>query len=563
MFRLIKPKSTPRSKRRPRVCTLERLDKRELFAADMVFGADFQRDPGPPAAAIYSQVNPAIAASKTAAALQARSSASSQFVGSSGVSDDHSNLRNSTATPIRLNTFGRANLAGRIDILGDKDVFSLTIDRTQTVVFNANAIPAGFDPFLRLVNSSDRVIASNDDANGTRHSEIRVTLTPGTYYVEVLGFANRSGGSYNLIVQGSPSDDHVNTLTSSATNIALSGSGRGFAFGNLENNRDVDVFRFDITQSRRVTIDLASTSGSSVDTYLRLFRSNGSLVAFDDDGGIGDSSRLTVNLEPGRYYIQASSFGGASSGGYSVTVATSSPVTPITPSDDHVNTLISSATNIPLSSSGRGFAFGNLENNRDVDVFRFDITQSRRVTIDLAATSGSSIDTYLRLFRSNGSLVAFDDDGGIGNSSRLTVTLAPGRYYVQASSFNAASAGRYSVTVVTSASVNGGTTPTSGETLRFSGSGRLFESDSTSQSTKEYKFTAPTTRSYRLQIRGLSLTRGTVEIRNATTGSLVSSRAFNSIANSDLRFNMVAGQAYSMTIRGDSGSNGSFSFTIV
>ena len=442
------------SNRVNRVATLEKLDSRELFAADLGIPDHANVNYGPQQPPVYGPIQVRSFTAETAesnprmqvadvdqffapigliAEGEGGSLANSQLIG--GVRDDHSNLRNSTATDIRLNSTGYAQLSGRIEILGDRDVFELDLTSTQTVTFKVNATNASLDTYLRVYNSSGQLIASDDDSGDGTNSQSTLSLTSGKYYIEVSAFADRSGGNYNLEVQGAPSDDHSNALNASATNILLSGSGRGFANGNLENSRDVDVFRFDIASSRLVTIDVGQNGSPALDTYLRLYNSSGQLVSFDDDSGIASNSRLSVNL-------------------------------------------------------------------------------------------------------------------------------AAGRYYIQVTSFNSASMGRYSVSVVTGSPSNGGGNQGTYETLQFSGSGRVTESDFTTNSVKQYQMTAPTTRSYRLQIQGLSLRSGTVEIRN-TRGDVIASGPFSSSPlSSNIWFSMVAGQDYFMTIRGASGSNGSFSFTI-
>lgn len=429
------------SNRVNRVATLEKLDSRKLFAADLAIADLADVSYGPQLPPVYGPIQVRSVAAEAALASSSMQAADvDQFfepmgrLSGEGEGDDHSNFRNSTATDIRLNSTGFAQLSGRIEIAGDRDVFELDLTSTRTVTFKVNATSTTLDTYLRVYNSSGQMVTFDDDSGEGTNSLSTVSLTAGKYYVEVSAFNDRTIGTYNLEVQAGAGDDHSNSLNASATNIVLSGSGRGFVYGNLESNSDVDVFRFDITSSRLVTIDVGQNGSPALDTYLRLYNSSGQIVDFDDDSGIGSNSRLSVNLAAGRYYIQVTSYNSATMGGYSVSVVTGAP-----------------------------------------------------------------------------------SNGG-GNQSTY-------------------------------------------ETLQFSGSGRVMESDFTTNSVKQYQMTAPATRSYRLQIQGLSLRSGTVEIRNSR-GDLVGSGSFNSPLSSNIWFSMVAGQDYFMTIRGASGSNGSFSFTI-
>jgi len=79
---------------------------------------------------------------------------------------------------------------------------------------------------------------------------------------------------------------------------------------------------------------------------------------------------------------------------------------------------------------------GTISPGTDVDIFSFDVSAGRRIAIDIDRPSGSSLDSYIRLFRSNGMQLASNNDGagpGEGNSgeSYLEYTFIwTGLYYV-------------------------------------------------------------------------------------------------------------------------------------
>ena len=347
------------------------------------------------------------------------------------------------------------------------------------------------------------------------------------------------------------SDDHANTPTRAATDVSFDSRGRANASGTLERLGDKDVFEISFSERKRLRVDvIARTTG--LDTYLRIYDSRGRLVEFDDDSGAGTNSRETVILNRGRYYIEVSAFADRSIGRYSVRML----ATDVGPTDDHSNAIGSTATTIRLSSTGRGFAYGNLETNRDTDVFKFRVTGTSRTTINVGQ-SNSSVDTFLRLYDANGRLIETDDDGGLGTNSRITRTLRTGTYYIRVSSYASRTSGRYSVSVVTTPS-----TPAndSDESIRFSGSGRAFDSDRTTNGIKRYRMVPPATRSYRMQIQGHSLSSGTVEIRDSRN-RLVTRASFSPI-NNNIRFNATAGEEYSLVVRRSTGSDGTFSLII-
>lgn len=75
-------------------------------------------------------------------------------------------------------------------------------------------------------------------------------------------------------------------------------------------------YTFDVTSTGDVTIDLTS----SVDTYLYLLNSSGSVIATNDDGGQGYNSRKTIRLSPGSYKVVAATYSSRKSGSFNVTV---------------------------------------------------------------------------------------------------------------------------------------------------------------------------------------------------------------------------------------------------
>ena len=72
------------------------------------------------------------------------------------------------------------------------------------------------------------------------------------------------------------------------------------------------------------------------------------------------------------------------------------------------------------------------------------------VTIDLAADTGGTLDTFVELLSSDGEIILVDDDGGDGLNSQLTFDAKSGEtYFVRASSFGGTT-GRYELSVSSS-----------------------------------------------------------------------------------------------------------------
>jgi hypothetical protein len=78
------------------------------------------------------------------------------------------------------------------------------------------------------------------------------------------------------------------------------------------------------------------------------------------------------------------------------------------------------------------------------DLFGFTVATAGRHIIE----TGGQTDVFMRLFGPNSqtSVLAEDDDGGVGTNSRIVADLIPGRYFVQIRHFNKArGTGSYSI----------------------------------------------------------------------------------------------------------------------
>jgi hypothetical protein len=66
----------------------------------------------------------------------------------------------------------------------------------------------------------------------------------------------------------------------------------------------VDWVQFRVTRQGRYVIQAAGINNRRLYTYIELFDNNLNLIDEDDDGGEGLSARLSVNLNPGVYYLK-------------------------------------------------------------------------------------------------------------------------------------------------------------------------------------------------------------------------------------------------------------------
>lgn len=346
-----------------------------------------------------------------------------------------------------------SSVTGVIETVGDADWFGITLIANTIYTINLDSASGSslYDPYLRLYNSAGTLIAYDDDSGIGLNSQLTfVPSTTGRYFLGASGSSlfSTQTGRYNLSVSaGTTIVDDYSADTRTTGSIAPGSS----IAGRIETSGDKDWFSVRLTAGTTYSIqlDAASTSGLS-DPYLRLYNSAGVLLRYDDDSGSGLNSQLTYTaITTDTYYLGASASGiyGTTTGNYTLSVA---PVAVI--ADDYA---ASSATTgrvtVGTTTSGK------IESTGDHDWFSVNLTAGTRYTIDLDGTNTSGLyDPYVQLYSTSGTLLASDDDSGLGLNSELTYTpTTSGTYYVDASSasFFSSTTGNYNLTVTAAAPV--------------------------------------------------------------------------------------------------------------
>jgi hypothetical protein len=82
----------------------------------------------------------------------------------------------------------------------------------------------------------------------------------------------------------------------------------------------------------------------------------------------------------------------------------------------------------------------------EADFYTFTAQRTGRHTFMANATTGSRIDTAIALYDSAGRRIAYDDDSGVGNNSKMTANLTAGRTYTfGVSKYNSSHNGSYNL----------------------------------------------------------------------------------------------------------------------
>ena len=408
---------------------------------------------------------------------------STAMVGSAApqnAADDHGDSR-STAT--RISAGSSAN--GVIGTASDADYFSFQAQRGREYTIETS-IPSSsdVDTFITLYRSNGSSLGENDDGGGGYASKIVWTApSSATYYVKVDGLGDSTGGYRLSLSSRAPAQPPVARLE--ATEFTRSVEvGQLFEFyvelanvGGDGEHGGVSVSFPELTggskSSRGYSSSLADvqvvdyTSGTgSVSLYKSgdsLNHANGSrmnarhlLIESDDAAWRSSTERLlALVVTPKRAgelrvlvrgWICADGYSDCSrdpaSGsasdqqGYRAMVRTFNVVA-AAPADDHGDSR-SSATRI---SSGSG-ANGVIGTASDADYFSFQAQRGRKYTIETSIPSDSDVDTRIRLYAANGSLLDEDDDGSDGYASKIEWTApSSAAYYVKVDSLGYSTGG--------------------------------------------------------------------------------------------------------------------------
>ncbi|MFM1902830.1 MAG: hypothetical protein RLZZ440_730, partial [Planctomycetota bacterium] len=372
---------------------------------------------------------------------------------------------------------GEAELAG---VIGDGDhdrrdvdLFAVSLAAGETLIADVSARDAGsgLDSYLRLFNAAGTQLAVNDDFGGSLDSRLEfVASADGTYYLGLSGYRNSrysplaagsgtpgSTGSYSLAVmvvpvEAPPPAEPGETLSTAAVGLTAEApdavSFAGVIGDGPAGTSDVDLYSIELAASQSLTAAIrARADGSTLDSYLRLFDSAGNQLAANDDfGGSQDSQLAYTAAVSGTYFLGVSGYGNSIysplSGGNTRTGSTGEYTLALTRATPPFEANDSIAQATPVAFTGGAASFEAVIGDgiyaaRDVDLFAVSLVAGQVVTFDVTARdTGSTLDSYLRLFDATGLELAANDDAGGSRDSYLQFTaVSAGVYYLGVSGF--------------------------------------------------------------------------------------------------------------------------------
>lgn len=334
---------------------------------------------------------------------------------------------------------------GEISPAGDRDWFRLSVEPGQRYSITLDAAGEAetpLDPVLALYGADGQSIAENDDSNGSLNSALRYSPTAaGDIFVEARGFTDQAVGAYRLSVEAGPAPaDDVGNDAASRGRVTAGNAVSGV----LESEGDVDWYRLSARVGQRYRINLSGADGSNQalgDPMLRVVAGDGAELASNDDSE--NSLNSMVEWTPsqnGDVFVEASAFGGAAIGAYTLSVAAERA-----PTDAIAGSRVTHGR-IALGGS----VTNALDFVGDTDWWRIRLQEGQTYRFTLSGNKDATTplaDPVLAIRNASGEELATDDDGGEGFNSYLEFTApSSGQFYLEARPFGADMTGGYTLT---------------------------------------------------------------------------------------------------------------------
>lgn len=168
---------------------------------------------------------------------------------------------------------------------------------------------AGADSRLYLLTDAGRRIADNDDSGARLDARIEHDLAPGTYLVEATTTGGRVGGPADFTLTISRVEGcepvHLGTLEPGKSLTATGSWSLDTCGSRFVAAHPAHGYTFNLAGDGRVRIDLMSAGG---DPVMSLVSPSGDVIGANDDGGEYRNSRIETYLQPGLYFIEATTY---------------------------------------------------------------------------------------------------------------------------------------------------------------------------------------------------------------------------------------------------------------
>jgi hypothetical protein len=304
---------------------------------------------------------------------------------------------------------------------GDEDFFALTPANDGQLIMETTGSTDTYMEFYRADNPGQR-LAYNDDGGSGSNARIRYSVQAGTKYIaKVKGCDSSDVGSYGFRAWIT-----VRTSVGTFDNPVPYEIGAGEDAPTVNNLLESDDEHYYLLLPANDGQLIMETTGST-DTYMEFYDgATRQKLAQDDDGGRGENARIRYNVEAGKRYVAKVRGYDGDSGSYGFHAWLIAAVR-LNPDQYEPDNDSASAKQIEVGATQQR----TFHNANDVDWVKFQIARAGRYTINVKGAESNRLDTYFELFDSKLSPIDEDDDGGEGVSSRLTLQLEAGLYYLK------------------------------------------------------------------------------------------------------------------------------------
>ncbi len=329
--------------------------------------------------------------------------------------------------------------SGNLDEDGDLDYYKLCLNKKGKIIIKFTHPKMDKDGDFWIVslfsqeeNSRVEMKASGRNVE-TQSSPVRVT--PGIYYIKISQ-DYYSDAKYIMTVlfieENDSYEDEPNDDLSQAMTINLNKQ----YTGNLTNENDIDYYKFNIKNKKKVWINFKHDKTSEKETLwkISLFDdSDGTLLEFDSTGENANITSYNVRLPAGNYYIKINDYYWSD---LDYTFCVYSKNEGIETENEN-NDDYGMATPITLDSS----IIGNLQSENDVDFYKFKlkVKNSVKVTFIHNQIDNNNIFWRFELYSEKSSDTIIDNKNNAtievnGNSSKISSVwnhLPAGTYYLK------------------------------------------------------------------------------------------------------------------------------------
>lgn len=204
---------------------------------------------------------------------------------------------------------------------------------------------------------------------------------------------------------------------------------------NFKDGSYLDLYAFDGQEGERLALHVSS---GEFDPYLSVYAPSGSLVASNDDYGVGTDAGVDLLLpESGRYLVVVSGYSQLAVGSYTVELSSGVGVSEARSRELAIPGVLLSTITEDMPTLPDSY-IGNTE--------YFSLSVPTTTFLVITMTSWD-VDAVLTLYDEYGGLVDQNDDYGMGSDARLALELAPGHYTLAASSYFTGWTGDYTLEV--------------------------------------------------------------------------------------------------------------------